>query len=71
MTLQICIENSQFSQHSKALAATGSHHLPGTLPVAAGGGAHDEDGDGGVLKLAGPGEANLNLPSTDSCSWTC
>ena len=42
-----------------------SHHLPGVLTAAAGGGAHDGDGEGVVLKhglvLV---EANLNLSST-------
>ena len=44
-----------------ASAATVSHHLPGNLLAAAVGGAHDEEGDGVVLKLAGPGEPNLKL----------
>ena len=38
-----------------------SHHLPGILHAAAGGGAQAGDGDGVLLKQAGPGEASINL----------
>ena len=46
----------------QALVSTGgSHQLPGNLQASAGGGAQVGDGDGVLLKHAGPGEANLNL----------